>query len=176
MDLAPYIESLHRQLAVAAAAGGEDARALAERLTAPLDAAARLMLLEVLSAAAGEITSELAPGSVDVRLRGGDPELVVVPPPADDPAGEVAPPPAPAGPGSAPAAAAAEDSAQARINLRLPEHLKARVEDAAAAAGLSVNAWLVRALGAAVDPQAARPQATTGRTASGGGSYSGWVA
>ena len=76
--------------AAAAAAGGEDAQALAERLTAPLDAAARLMLLEVLSAAAGEITSE-APGSVDVRLRGGDPELVVVPPPADDPAGEVAP-------------------------------------------------------------------------------------
>ena len=61
MDLAPYVESLHRQLAVAAEAGGEDARALAERLTAPLDAAARLMLLEVLSAAAGEIRGDVEP-------------------------------------------------------------------------------------------------------------------
>jgi hypothetical protein len=169
MDLAPYIENLHRQLAAAADAGGEDARALAERLTAPLDAAARLMLLEVLSAAAGEITSELAPGSVDVRLRGGDPELVVVPPPADEPAGEVTPHTSPAA-----AAPTTEDAATARINLRLPEGLKARVEDAAAAAGLSVNAWLVRALGAAVDAPAP-PSPPTGRTASGGGNYSGWV-
>lgn len=172
MDLAPYIEDLHRQLAAAAEAGGEDARALAERLTAPLDAAARLMLLEVLSAAAGEITSELAPGSVDVRLRGGDPELVVVPPPADDPAGEVAPHTSPAA-----AAPTTEDAATARINLRLPEALKARVEDAAAAAGLSVNAWLVRALGAAVDPQAA-PVARTHQghqQPGGGGTFSGWV-
>lgn len=174
MDLAPYIESLHRQLAVAAEAGGEDARALAERLTAPLDAAARLMLLEVLSAAAGEITSELAPGSVDVRLRGGDPELVVIPPPADDPAGEVAPHTSPA------AAAALDDPATARINLRLPEALKARVEDAAAGAGLSVNAWLVRALGAAVDPAAAPVQPRAGggqghQQPGGGGTFSGWV-
>src|SRR3954453_11556125 len=84
MDLTPFVAELQRQLDAGAAAGGDDAREVAERLTAPLDAAARLMLLEVLSAAAGEITTELAPGSVDVRLRGGEPELVVVPPPADD--------------------------------------------------------------------------------------------
>ena len=35
------------------------------------------MLLEALSAAADEITRELAPGSVEVRLRAGDPEFVV---------------------------------------------------------------------------------------------------
>ena len=35
------------------------------------------MLLEALSDAAGEITRELAPGSVEVRLRGRDPEFVV---------------------------------------------------------------------------------------------------
>src|SRR4051794_33438128 len=119
MDLAPYVDALHRQLATAAEAGGEDARALAERLTAPLDAAARLMLLEVLSAAAGEITTELAPGSVDVRLRGGEPELVVVPPPADDAvdAGQGA-----AVPNAAPAPVVQDEDAgggaQARINLR----------------------------------------------------------
>ncbi len=83
MDLTQYIETLRRELAVAADAGGEEARALAERLTAPLESAIRLMLLDALSAAAAEITRELAPGSVDLRLRRGDPEFVVTAPPAD---------------------------------------------------------------------------------------------
>ena len=66
MDLTPYTEQLRRELAVAAEAAGDDARALAERLTAPLESAVRLMLLEALSAAADEITVELAPASVVV--------------------------------------------------------------------------------------------------------------
>ncbi|MGH3243050.1 MAG: hypothetical protein ACRDNL_21915, partial [Spirillospora sp.] len=69
MDVTPYVDNLRRELAVAAEAGGADARALAERLTGPLESAARLMLLEALAAAAEEITRDLAPGSVDVRLR-----------------------------------------------------------------------------------------------------------
>ncbi|TMR25926.1 hypothetical protein ETD85_44320, partial [Nonomuraea zeae] len=81
MDLAPYVDRLRRELAVAAGAGGEDARALAERLAAPLESATRLALLEALSAAADEITRDLAPGSVEVRLRGRDPGFVVTPPP-----------------------------------------------------------------------------------------------
>ena len=64
----------------AAEGGGEAARALAERLVAPLDAAVRLALLDALAAAAQEITCELAPGSVEVRLRGRDPEFVVTTP------------------------------------------------------------------------------------------------
>ncbi|WP_432167068.1 hypothetical protein [Streptomyces sp. bgisy031] len=39
----------------------------------------------MLSAAMDEITRELAPGSVDVRLRGLDPDFVVTPPPRDAP-------------------------------------------------------------------------------------------
>ena len=77
MDLTPYVENLRRELAVAAEAGGDEARALAERLTAPLESAVRLTLLDALSAAADEITRELAPGSVELRLRGGEPEFVV---------------------------------------------------------------------------------------------------
>src|SRR3954469_10102591 len=71
MELTSYIETLRRDLAVAAEAGGEDARALAERLTAPLEASIRLMLLDALSAAADDITRELAPGSGELRPRGG---------------------------------------------------------------------------------------------------------
>ena len=37
MNLTGYVEALRQQLAVAAAAGGDEAQALAERLTAPLD-------------------------------------------------------------------------------------------------------------------------------------------
>lgn len=73
MDLRPYLDEIHRQLEAAAATGGEDARALAERLVGPLEAAIRLALLEALVAAAQEITCELAPASVEVRLRGATP-------------------------------------------------------------------------------------------------------
>ena len=44
-----------------------------------------------------------------------------------------------------------------RINLRMPEQLRTRIEAAAAAAGLSVNAWLVRAAAAAADRPGPQP-------------------
>ncbi len=84
MDLTSYVATLQNELAVAAGAADEDARALAERLTASLDSATRLVLLEALSAAADEITRELAPGSVEVRLRGRNPSFVVTPPPTEE--------------------------------------------------------------------------------------------
>src|SRR5215470_16663842 len=148
MDLTPYVENLRRELSVAAEAGGDEARALAERLTVPLEPATRLMLFEALSAAADEITRELAPGSVELRLRGGEPEFVVASPPAEEP--------------SEPAADAAppelEEGAIARINLRLPEQLKANVEQAAGRERLSVNAWLVRAVAGALASDDRRPR------------------
>ena len=39
----------------------------------------------------------------------------------------------------------------ARVNMRMPDRLKARVDQAAAGEGLSVNAWLVRAAAAALE-------------------------
>ena len=83
MNLELYVENLTRQLAVEAEAGGDEARALAERLVAPLESAIRLTVQDALAAAAEEITTELAPGSVELRLRGRDPEFVVTLPPAD---------------------------------------------------------------------------------------------
>ncbi|WP_431966263.1 toxin-antitoxin system HicB family antitoxin [Actinacidiphila sp. bgisy160] len=169
MDLTPYVDTLRRELAVAAEAGGEDARELAERLTAPLESATRLTMLNVLSAAMDEITRELAPGSVDVRLRGLDPDFVVTLPPAGG--GPADPPVAPVEPLKAPAEG--DEGGTARVNLRLPAHLKARAEEAASREGLSVNAWLVRAVSAAVDgapqPRTAEKTRTTGQ------SFTGWV-
>jgi hypothetical protein len=170
MDLTPYVDTLRRELAVAAEAGGEDARELAERLTAPLESATRLTMLNVLSAAMDEITRELAPGSVDVRLRGLDPDFVVTLPPAD---GGPTEPAAPVEPLKAQAPADGDEGGTARVNLRLPAHLKARAEEAASREGLSVNAWLVRAVSAAVDG-GGTPR-TTERTRTIGQSFTGWV-
>jgi hypothetical protein len=156
MDLTTYVENLRRELSVAAEAGGDEARALAERLTAPLESAVRLTLLDALSAAVDEITRELAPGSVELRLRGRDPEFVVSPAPTDDLAPAALPPD--------------DEAATARINLRLPEQLKAGVEQAASRERLSVNAWLVRAVAGALSQ--GRPAPAGGRL---GQAYTGWV-
>ena len=174
MELTQYVENLRRELTTAAEVGGEDARALAGRLLPPLDAAVRLTLLEALSAAAEEISAELAPGSVDVRLRRGTAAFVVTPPPA---------PAAPAANATAPVevrlpVAEGDDTAMVRINLRLPANLKALIEDAAAAGGLSVNAWIVRAAAAGLANEGRRgprsaPAQNPDRVV--GQSYSGWV-
>jgi hypothetical protein len=171
MELQTYVDGLRDQLAVAASAGGEEALSLAKRLTAALEPAVRLTLLDALSAAAGEITSELAPGSVELRLRGSEPEFVVTVPRAET-ADEQPGSREPTG-GWATGAAAPGDGGTARINLRLPDQLKSQVEQSAEREGLSINAWLVRVVAAAVDrgqPGAKREQ----RTARSGQRYTGW--
>jgi HicB family len=174
MHLEPHVAKLREELAIAAEAGGQEARELAERLTAPLESAVRLALLEALSVATEEITRELAPGSVDLRLRRGEPAFVVSPPAVgaleDEADGGVAP-----GMDTAPPVSyGAKDGAMSRINLRLPEHLKARAEQAAEREGLSVNAWLVRTVAEAVEQtdhdQRPRRQATPR-----GQRYTGWA-
>jgi len=167
MDLTSYVARLREELAGAAELGGPDARALAERLITPMDSAFRLALLDALSAAADEITRDLAPGSVELRLRGGDPGFTVTPPPTEAPV-------APSGATEAPSPPPpdADDGAVSRINLRLPDQLKGRIEEAAGRDGLSVNAWLVRAAAAAVH---AADQPRTQRAPLGGQRFTGWA-
>lgn len=158
MDLQPYVDTVRHELSVAAAAAGPDAQALAERLTAPLESALRLALLEALSEAAEQITRELAPGSVDVRLRGRDPEFRVdagLPATSDTlvlPTGEVD-----------------DDGGTWRVTLRLPEHLRPRVDAAARDARLSVNAWLMRAVVATLADATPRARGNHDKH------FSGWV-
>jgi HicB-like protein involved in pilus formation len=162
MDLTSYVNNLGREFATLAEAGGPEARALVERLTGSLESAIRMTLLDALSAAADEITQDLAPGSVEVRLRGIEPGFVVTPPLGEPPEPETAAPSVPLD---------TDDGTTSRINLRLPAQLKSRVEEAAGREGLSVNAWLVRALASAVESDAGgRPSAR-----SAGQRYTGWV-
>jgi hypothetical protein len=167
MELSSYVTNIRRELVLAAEWAGDDTRALVERLTAPLDSAIRLTLLDALSAAADEITRELAPGSVELRLRGGQPEFVINNAPTPEPA-------EPAADLSPATLAEDEGGATARINLRLPEQLKADIEQAAGRERISVNTWLIRAAATAVgrDDHDRRPPQRGGRI---GQAYTGWV-
>lgn len=173
MELNGYVDELQRHLAIAAEAGGEEALALAQRLTAPLDASVRLVLLEALSAAAAEITAELAPGSVDMRLRGRDPEFVVTVPATTtyEPASDRSAPET----GLSAPAPVADDAATSRTTLRIPDQLKAQVEQAAARDGVSVNTWLVRAIAAAVEPSPSRRPTETRPADGDANRVTGWV-
>ncbi len=168
MELQPFVDSIRRELATAAEAGGDDARALAERLTAPLEPAIRLTLLDALSAAADEISRELAPGAVEVRLRGRDLHFVVTAPPAGGSIGDAAE----RGFGLPPEAM--DQGAMLRINLRLPESLKHWLEEAARRERLSINAWLVRAVAAALEADG-RDRRPERRGPAGGQRQTGWV-
>ena len=161
MELAQYVGDLQRQLVSSAENGSEETRAVAERLAAGLDAATRLVLLDVLSAAVGEITRDLAPGSVDLRLRGREVDFVVVQPVAE-----------PEGVDAVTTSVDLDDASTSRTTLRLPDALKSRVDDAAAADGLSVNTWLVRAVAAALQPKQRRATQRTLRT---GDNFAGWA-
>ncbi|WP_345151074.1 toxin-antitoxin system HicB family antitoxin [Arthrobacter ginkgonis] len=166
MDISRHVQEVQDQLAEATELAGEQASEVARRLIRSLDAALRLAILEALSEAAGEITAELAPGSVDVRLRGRDPEFVVTPPmPPDTTEAALTQEPASS-------SDYAVDGRTTRTTLRLPENLKARAEAAAAREGLSVNTWLVRAVATALtDPATTAPLPPTNS----GTRFTGWV-
>ena len=127
MQLEPHVEALRAELASLASLGDEHVAAAGERLSQALGSALALRLLEILSEAGLEVSSQLPSGHVELRLAGQEPSLVYVE--AEDSA---APTP--------------EDGLSARITLRLPESLKASLEAAASREGVSVNSWIIKAL------------------------------
>ncbi len=135
MDITPYIDSLRRDLVAAAETGGDDVRLAAERLALALDPAARLALMEAISHAAAEITSEMPVGGVDVRLNGRELDFVVQ--------GTAPMPPAPPMPPTPPTPEELDEGGLSRVTLRIPESVKNRAEEKAARAGQSLNTWLV---------------------------------
>lgn len=159
MDLTNLLDGLRHDLQAAAAAGDDRTRETARLLSVALDPSARLCLVEAMTAMADEVTSAWGTGAVEIRMHGRDPHVVVTPDQTHPPE-----PPQPPAPPPFPGAAAEDDTddgSTARISLRLPEGLKVRAERSAAADGLSVNAWLVRAIATAVQPGGGpRPGAT----------------
>lgn len=149
MDITPFVHRFREDVVGTSAALGPEAADLADRLTPLLDNALRLVLLDALSNAAAEITTELPGHSVEVRLRGRDPEFVVVGSGVErEPVALV---------GEQPDADAAEPSSDAdgptaRVTVRLPEALKNRAEALASERGQSLNTWIVGAMRLATLP------------------------
>jgi hypothetical protein len=149
MELSPYVEGLRRELNSLTRFATDDVVQVVDRLGEALDSSVRLMLLDVLSSAAAEITSRLDDTAIDVRLSAGEPDFVVTAVPHGHGA-------QPAGSGQD---AGADEAGTARVTLRLSETLKTRVETQAAADGLSVNSWLAHAAIRALEqPGSARGQ------------------
>ena len=138
MDLSQLVAALQADLAAVASLGDDRTAEAGRRLSVALEGSLVLRLVDAFAAAALELTQQLPPGRIEVRLAGRDPQLVYV-----EEAQEDAPP-------------TVDDASTARITLRMPEGLKASVEAAAAREGVSVNTWLVRALARAVNAPARR--------------------
>jgi hypothetical protein len=129
MQLDDHIQAIQQDLANTANLGDQAIADAAQRLIETLGSTLHLRLLDLLGEATLEISGQLSSGRVEVRLAGREPELVVITDEAEDDV-RVAP----------------GEEYTGRITLRLPESLKIEIETAAAADGVSTNAWLVRTL------------------------------
>jgi hypothetical protein len=138
MNVAAYVEALQQDLANVAGIGDDAVAEAARRISAALESSLRLRLTDALGEAAAELTNQLPDGHVEVRVTGGEPELVYVP-----------------DPGAPPTPPSVEDLS-ARITLRLPETLKAIVDAAAQEAGVSANTWLLQQIHRSADPSKRR--------------------
>jgi predicted HicB family RNase H-like nuclease len=135
MQVESYTNAVCEDLARVAAVGDESTARAAELLAVALEPSLARRLQEALAEAALELSAQLEGGSVEVRVAGGDLELVHVhdaePAPAEG----------------------SDEVFSARITLRLPESLKSRLEATAATNGVSVNTWLVQALDRVLQPR-----------------------
>jgi hypothetical protein len=139
MQMENHIRAIQSDLAAAASLGDEAAAEAGRRLSEALESSLHLRLLDILTEAALALSEALPDGRIEVRLAGREPELVYV---EDVQQADAQP--------------VSGDDLSARITLRLPEALKARVEGAAGLEGVSTNAWIVRALARALDPRGHR--------------------
>jgi HicB family len=126
VQIEAYVQALREDVAAVAALGDEHAARAAQLLGVALESSFARRLLEALTEASLELADQLDGVRIEVRLAGGEPQLVAVP--------------------EEPVSGPTDEAASARITLRLPESLKARIEDAAAREGVSVNTWIVQAL------------------------------
>ena len=154
MELSPFVDAVRADLDATAAAGTPEAQATARLLSGALDSSLRLALLDALSELAAEVTAN-SDLEVEIRMHGREPQVVVSA--ASDHVDDEAPASEPVDDG--------DDRSTARLTVRLPEALKERAEEQAGREGLSVNAWMVRAVQTAVNPASRDrrgPRRTTG--------------
>ncbi|HXN61683.1 MAG TPA: toxin-antitoxin system HicB family antitoxin [Acidimicrobiales bacterium] len=127
MKMSLVVDGLRADVAAVGELGDDVVADVAERIAGVLTRSVPGWVLDLLSEATAELSSELPGGRVEIRVTGDDVDLTYV---ADEPA--------PAG----------EDDGDlsARITLRLAEGLKTRVEQGAGEEGVSVNTYILRTL------------------------------
>lgn len=125
MEMSRFIERLTVDLQALGKLGGTDVEAALTRLTPTLEPILRTRLLETLTTLAEETREQLPGGRLEARLSGDEVKLVYL---QDESAIRETP-----------------AELNARITLRLPEDLKARIEEAATREGISLNSWLLKA-------------------------------
>lgn len=134
MQLSQAINKLEAAVETQLDLAGPEVSAAGNQLMSALKPAIIQTMMDVVTLAVAEVSSQLETRTIDIRLVDGDPELVV----RDDPTA-VPPPPPPPAPG-------AENVDEARITLRLPGYLKDIVNEAASETGVSVNSYVADVL------------------------------
>ncbi len=137
MELNQYISTLRDTLTAASAAGDEQTRRTAGMLSAAIEPAARLAIMNALADLAAEVTAHLDDRIVDVRLDGQDVRVVVTNTATEEPEEPPTEPPPPM---------FDADGDISRITVRLLEQLKGKAEEAAAAQGMSLNSFVSQAV------------------------------
>jgi hypothetical protein len=132
MNISAILDALRTDVETSAEGGDKKTTEAVIRMGRLLESTVRVQIMDAMSEAAAELSQELPTGRVEVRIAGGDISLTFVrdqDEPADVPV----------------------DEDSARITLRLPESLKTQAESSASQEGISMNAWLVRAVKHALD-------------------------
>lgn len=132
MQTSWFTETLRADLEAVGSIGSDKAIKIADRLITVALPLARARMLEAMSMSLGELSATLGIERIDLRVSGD--EVTFVP-------AESAP--------ESPVASSDASGEQARFSLRLPDDLKTRIDERAAADGVSTNTWIVRALEAA---------------------------
>ena len=132
MNISAILDALRTDVETSAEGGDKKTTEAVIRMGRLLEATVRIQIMDAMSEAAAELSEELPSGRVEVRIAGGDVSLTFV---RDQDVPTEAP--------------VEEDSA--RITLRLPESLKSQAESWASQEGISMNAWLVRAVKREID-------------------------
>src|ERR1700722_7647085 len=129
MKMSLVVDGLRSDVVAVGELGDDTVAEVAERIADVLARSVPGRVLDLLSDAGAELTASLPDGRIDIRVAGDDVDLTYV--------GDDHGPMSSAGDG---------DELSARITLRVSEGLKSRVEQGAAADGVSVNTFILRTL------------------------------
>ena len=149
MLISHYVENVQSDLQTLSRLGGDDLASAAARLADAIEPALRGRLFEALSQLVAEANDSLGTQRLELRLSADEVTLV-----REQGAVENIETPG---------------ELKARFALRLPEDLKALIDEQADRLGASTNAWIVRALAKELGDTPPAPPGRPGRTLRGTG-------